>query len=87
MKDRIGKIEISRKFIFEKGYKSMKVLMKEFVPLHIDYIGYKDSFIYTGYSDHFDIMDVGSEPPKYLFKFEENDKGFIEFKSIAKIEG
>lgn len=71
------------------GEQSMKLLFSNFYPIHIERGAFDDSFIYSGYSEHFKEIKEGEPIPAYEailhFDMDSNYEIFsrVEFKLIG----
>ena len=68
---RMGKVVIG--FNMFKKWRNLKPIFAKFVPTHIESNYAVSDVTYVGYSDMFDEIDVGDEPPMYDFRTYDED--------------
>lgn len=87
MKERIGTVEISGVVVRDISCRdAMKAIMRHFVPIHIEYLGHKDMFEYTGYSDCFKETTQRQQPFKYYSRVKMDKYGNVLFDGFVFIE-
>jgi len=71
MSRQIGKIRVSAGLIENRDMDVLKrFILIKFMPISIDSLNSYDEYIYTGYSDHFQPLDIGEQIPYYRINLE-----------------
>lgn len=80
-KHRVGKFRIPKRFIHDR---EAKIIFSKCVPVRAEYMFYGDYIEYVAYSDLFEEIEEGCEPPVYEWEFQWTS-GDITFNGFKKV--
>lgn len=82
---RRGKITVTKELLFDGNVKFLKAFFGNFYPIHAqwdDTYGFGRDLVYTGFSEHFDVVEEGMMAPEYqaeVTRHSENETYTIKF--------